>query len=74
MKFGENLAHLSIPEWKIYILDYNDLKAAIRDLLRDFTVTMMQLSRKFSKNFEQIDLFVMTKAGELERRLKMDTH
>ena len=74
MKFGENLAHLSIPEWKIYILDYNDLKAAIRDLSRDCTVTMMQLSRKFSKNFKQIDLFVMTKAGELERRLKIDTH
>ncbi|RKP28672.1 hypothetical protein METBISCDRAFT_28909, partial [Metschnikowia bicuspidata] len=59
MKFGENLAHLSIPEWKIYILDYKDLKAAIRDLLRYCTVTMMQLSRKFSKNFEQIDLFFM---------------
>lgn len=73
MKFGKNLAHLSIPEWKVYNLEYNDLKATIRDLTRQKSGDMTHLHRKFLDNFDYLNLFVMTKAGELERRLKVDT-
>lgn len=72
MKFGNNLAHLSIPEWKVYNLEYNDLKASIRELNRNLSCDMQPLRQKFIDNFEYLNLFVMTKAGELERRLKMD--
>lgn len=73
MKFGKNLAHLSIPEWKVYNLEYNDLKATIRDLTRQKSGDMAKLGRQFLDNFDYLNLFVMTKAGELERRLKVDS-
>lgn len=72
MKFGKNLAHLSIPEWKVYNVDYNDLKATIRECTRQKSSDLLQLRQKFIDNFDYLNLFVMTKAGELERRLKVD--
>lgn len=73
MKFGKNLAHLSIPEWKVYNLEYNDLKASIREITRQKSTDLSKLRRQFIDNFDYLNLFVMTKAGELERRLKVDT-
>lgn len=72
MKFGKNLAHLSIPEWKVYNVEYNDLKATIRELTRRNASDILPLRQKFIDNFDYLNLFVMTKAGELERRLKVD--
>lgn len=71
MKFGKNLAHLSIPEWKVYNLDYNDLKATIRDVTRHRNLDLSGLYRKFSDNFDFLTLFVCTKLGELARKLKV---
>lgn len=70
MKFGKNLAHLSIPEWKVYNLDYNDLKAAIRDVTHNGNLDLSTLYRKFCDNFDYLTLFVGTKLGELARKLK----
>lgn len=71
MKFGKNLEHLSIAEWKVYNLDYNDLKATIRDVTRDKNLDLSTLYRKFSDNFDYLNLFVCTKLGELSRKLKV---
>lgn len=73
MKFGQNLAHLSIPEWKVYNLEYNDLKALIRELTNSKSSDLSLLHQKFVDNFDYLNLFVMTKAGELDRRIKMDS-
>lgn len=77
MKFGKNLIHLSIPEWKSYNLDYNDLKSQIRKLTQLNTSSSTQLSpqalnplyQSFIDNFDYINLFILTKYGELQRKL-----
>lgn len=69
MKFGKNLAHLSIPEWKLYNLDYNDLKTHIRDATQSSSPDLKALYRLFLKNFDNLNLFVGTKSGELSRKL-----
>lgn len=69
MKFGKNLAHLSVPEWKSYNLDYNDLKARIRQVTQSPQTSLDGLQKAFVENFEYINLFVHTKHGELRRRL-----
>lgn len=69
MKFGKNLVHLSIPEWKVYNLDYNDLKAEIRAVTNLPNHDLSPLQHKFLANFEYLDLFVSTKSGEISRKL-----
>lgn len=71
MKFGKNLAHLLIPEWKVYNLDYNDLKASIRDATRLSSPDLAGLYQKFSDNFDYLNLFVSTKSGELSRKVRV---
>lgn len=76
MKFGKNLVHLSIPEWKSYNLDYNDLKSQIRQLTQLNSSTppsshaLSPLYQSFTENFDYINLFIDTKYGELQRKLK----
>lgn len=74
MKFGKNLAHLSIPEWRVYNLDYNDLKSCIRDVTRNNNPNLSNLRQKFLENFDYLNLFVTTKSGELARKLKASQH
>lgn len=71
MKFGKNLAHLSIPEWKVYNLDYNDLKATIREVTQSNSSDLSHLFQKFVENFDYLNLFILTKSGELARKLKV---
>lgn len=71
MKFGKNLQHLSIPEWKCYNIDYNDLKNKIRQVtLDDKTSDLQLLYQLFVENFDYVNLFVTTKLGEMNRKLK----
>ncbi|OBA21554.1 hypothetical protein METBIDRAFT_41159 [Metschnikowia bicuspidata var. bicuspidata NRRL YB-4993] len=72
MKFGKNLAHLSIPEWKDYNLDYNDLKKHIRDATQTPCPDLRDLRRLFLEKLGHVDLFVMTKLGELARKVASD--
>lgn len=71
MKFGKNLVHLSVPEWKVYNLDYNDLKTTIREVTQANSPNLRELHSKFLENFDYLNLFVLTKSGELSRKLKM---
>ena len=92
MKFGANINSLSIPQWKAYNLDYNDLKSKIKHLTkpeinsyddsdlpctqkrpyigRRPTVTLKSFRNAFLDNFNNVDLFINTKTGELERKLQ----
>lgn len=73
MKFGKNLACLSIPEWKVYNIDYNDLKKTIRRIteLDQPQPSLRLLHQKFVENFDYVNLFLVTKTGELHRKLNM---
>lgn len=72
MKFGQNLACLSIPEWKVYNIDYNDLKASIRGITqKQEPASLVNLHGKFIENFDYVNLFLSTKTGELQRKLQL---
>ena len=70
MKFGDNLPHLSIPQWKSYNLDYNNLKYQIRSITKSKTLLkdLFSLKQSFIENFDYINLFIETKYGELTRK------
>lgn len=68
MKFGDNLQHLSIPEWKSYNLDYNALKYQIRSITQSNSSDLSRLHSSFIENFDYINLFIKTKYGELSRK------
>ncbi|WLF80073.1 hypothetical protein PVL30_003845 [Lodderomyces elongisporus] len=77
MKFGSNLQHLSTPQWKSYNIDYNDLKYQIKIVTNNkeasTKITRQQLSKlqhSFIENIEYANLFVITKYGELNRKLQ----
>lgn len=69
MKFGSNLNHLSIREWKRYNLDYNDLKYKIRILTQQKNYSVLDLHQDFLNNFNRVNLFIDTKNDELMRKL-----
>ncbi|CUM65145.1 uncharacterized protein PRCAT00002772001 [Priceomyces carsonii] len=69
MKFGNNLAYLSIPEWRGHNLDYNELKSEIREVTRLKEDNLRPLYSMFMRNFEYVNLFIATKYGELNRKL-----
>ncbi|CAG88901.2 DEHA2F04928p [Debaryomyces hansenii CBS767] len=69
MKFGSNLNHLSIREWKWYNLDYNDLKYKIRILTQEDNYEISELYQDFVNNFNRINLFIETKNDELIRKV-----
>lgn len=69
MKFGSNLNHLSIGEWKWYNLDYNDLKYKIRVITQEENYSILELYQDFVNNFNRINLFIETKNDELIRKV-----
>ncbi|RPB07035.1 hypothetical protein P167DRAFT_579693 [Morchella conica CCBAS932] len=78
MKFGEALPQRSVPEWLPYNLDYSEIK----QLIKRYTtgkplVQVPELKTGFEDEFFEIfmdqlgriDLFVKSKAGEIDRRI-----
>lgn len=68
MKFGKNFEDLSIPEWKNYNLEYNELKSTIKTLNTEGLTNLKPLYQQFLDNFEVINLFIWTKYEELNRK------
>ncbi|EMG49126.1 hypothetical protein SBY92_000454 [Candida maltosa Xu316] len=72
MKFGDNFQHLSIPQWKNYNLDYNQLKYKIKQITTHPSSSsahdLSSLKNSFVDNFDYINLFIKTKFGELSRK------
>lgn len=84
MKYGETLRQRSIPAWSHYNIDYDDIKQLIKerttpgkgktisvpgrgdDKLAELEVTLFDI---LSDQHTRIDLFVRSKAGEIQRRL-----
>lgn len=76
MKFGKNLIHLSVPEWRDYNIDYNDLKHQIKEL-KDKPANISLLYGSFISNFDYINLFISSKQHEIDVKLNnayMDYH
>lgn len=85
MKFGTQLVHESVPEWSLHNLDYNSLKHEIKvhttrnqataiaipghqePALRRFEDSLYQ---ELCQQHERVDLFISSKADEIDRRLK----
>ncbi|PHH75506.1 hypothetical protein CDD82_4410 [Ophiocordyceps australis] len=85
MKYGQQLVHQSVPEWSLHNLDYNSLKHEIKAHTTRDQATAMAIpghqdvsSTKFEDNLyselvsqhDRVDLFVMSKADEISRRLE----
>lgn len=68
MKFGKNFEDLSIPEWKNYNLEYNELKSTIKTLNTEGLTNLKPLYKQFLDNFDVINLFIATKYEELNRK------
>ncbi|KAI5961492.1 hypothetical protein KGF57_001729 [Candida theae] len=68
MKFGNNLQHLSVPDWKSYNIDYNDLKYKIKQITKQDTQDLSSLKHAFVENVDYVNLFIQTKYGELNRK------
>ncbi|KAK5724332.1 hypothetical protein LTR15_004377 [Elasticomyces elasticus] len=84
MKYGETLRQRSIPAWSHYNIDYDDIKHYIKEQttpgkgktvavpgrvdekLQQFEDTLFQILKD---QHHRIDLFVRSKAGEIQRRL-----
>ncbi|KAK0387248.1 hypothetical protein NLU13_5561 [Sarocladium strictum] len=85
MKFGTQLVNESVPEWSLHNLDYNSLKHEIKvhtsrnqataiaipghqdSALHRFEDT---LYHELCHQHERVDLFISSKANEVDRRLK----
>ncbi|SMR64034.1 unnamed protein product [Zymoseptoria tritici ST99CH_1A5] len=84
MKYGETLRQRSIPEWSHHNIDYDDIKHFIKehttpgkgktvsvpgrgdDKLVEFENALFHI---LADQHQRIDLFVRSKAGEIQRRL-----
>jgi SPX domain protein involved in polyphosphate accumulation len=84
MKYGQKLVEQSVPKWSLHNVDYNSLKHEIkvhttRDQARAIAIPGQddrRLARFESRLYgelcaqhQRVGLFVVSKAGELERRL-----
>ncbi|KAK3074804.1 hypothetical protein LTR53_002470 [Teratosphaeriaceae sp. CCFEE 6253] len=84
MKYGETLRQRSIPAWSHYNIDYDDIKQYIKEQttpgkgktiavpgrpdekLQQFETSLFDILKD---QHHRIDLFVRSKAGEIQRRL-----
>ncbi|RDL37899.1 SPX-containing protein [Venustampulla echinocandica] len=87
MKYGENLAARSVPQWAPYNIDYDTLKHMIKANTTRNAAQAVAIPghlddtlRRFESQFfdelcnqhERVDLFVRSKADEIHRRLGRD--
>jgi SPX domain protein involved in polyphosphate accumulation len=84
MKYGETLRQRSIAAWSHYNIDYDDIKYFIKEHTtpgKGKTISVPgrpdeklaklenDLFRILEEQHQRIDLFVKSKAGEVQRRL-----
>lgn len=71
MKFGAQLKLKSVPEWKSYNIDYNQLKFKIRITTEtnNNKALINDLHNEFIEQIDMVNLFLASKIGEVKRRL-----
>ena len=72
MKFGAQLRNKSVPEWRSYNIDYNDLKQRIRittELPKDDR-RVQDLYGSFIEQIDMVNMFLQSKLGEVKRRMQ----
>lgn len=71
MKYGAELSRRSVPEWRAYNLDYNEIKSVIKKATSP-NAPPDAVDSVFDALYEQyeiIGLFVKSKTGEIDRRV-----
>ncbi|KAK9487990.1 hypothetical protein V1527DRAFT_480680 [Lipomyces starkeyi] len=72
MRYGHVLAQYSVPEWQAFSVDYDEFKALIKTCIasgvRPGTEDIVYSA--LSEQFERVNVFVRSKAGELDRRIR----
>ncbi|KAJ8103216.1 hypothetical protein POJ06DRAFT_65524 [Lipomyces tetrasporus] len=72
MRYGNVLAQYAVPEWQAFSVDYDEFKALIKNCLvsgiRPDTETAVYSA--LAEQHERINVFVRSKAGELDRRIR----
>ncbi|RCI08337.1 hypothetical protein L249_8839 [Ophiocordyceps polyrhachis-furcata BCC 54312] len=80
MKYGQQLEHESVPEWRLHNLDYNSLKHEIKAHTSSLQATPTAIPGhpckfedglyfELDRQHSRLDLFVTSKADEISRRL-----
>lgn len=71
MKFGAQLRNKSVPEWRSYNIDYNDLKLRIRATteLPSNEKALTALYASFIEQIDHVNMFLGSKLGEVQRRM-----
>lgn len=74
MKFGSQLRSQSVPEWRSYNIDYNELKLKIRIATDEEQYAVDEsikedLYDSFIDQIDNVNLFLTTKMGEIKRRI-----
>lgn len=75
MKFGQQLLAKSVPEWRAYNVDYNELKKRIKAATTNSSVAQTDhnsantLYAEFVSQIDSINLFLSSKIGEIQRRI-----
>ncbi|KAK9465583.1 hypothetical protein V1512DRAFT_265424 [Lipomyces arxii] len=78
MKYGYILSQYAVPEWQSYSVDYDEFKALIKKCVstnnnKPSTSSSRQEDTIFcalSVQFDRINIFVRSKSGELDRRIR----
>ncbi|KAK9390834.1 hypothetical protein V1515DRAFT_529007 [Lipomyces mesembrius] len=72
MRYGHVLAQYAVPEWQAFSVDYDEFKALIKNCIgsgvRPGTEDIIYSA--LSEQFERVNVFVRSKAGELDRRIR----
>ncbi|KAH3675468.1 hypothetical protein WICMUC_002757 [Wickerhamomyces mucosus] len=70
MKFGSQLRSKSVPEWRSYNIDYNELKLKIRIATEQNENQNIKndLFESFIEQINMVNLFLKSKMGEVKRR------
>ncbi|KAK9374715.1 uncharacterized protein V1513DRAFT_458605 [Lipomyces chichibuensis] len=72
MRYGHVLAQYAVPEWQAFSVDYDEFKALIKNCIgsgvRPGTEDIIYSA--LNEQFERVNVFVRSKAGELDRRIR----
>ncbi|KAK7203954.1 hypothetical protein BZA70DRAFT_268878 [Myxozyma melibiosi] len=72
MRYGYVLAQYSVPEWKAFAVDYDEFKSLIKNTVVPGSGSSGEevIFSALNEQIERVNIFVRSKAGELERRIR----
>ncbi|KAK9237570.1 hypothetical protein V1525DRAFT_432641 [Lipomyces kononenkoae] len=72
MRYGHVLAQYAVPEWQAFAVDYDEFKVLIKNCIASGMRpdTEDAIYTALNEQFERVNVFVRSKAGELDRRIR----